>query len=147
MRLVAIGGDGDVLHRHRHLRRGDVAQFEIRGEEAAVAGGKADAQARQARALRQRMEDDDVGEIRRPPLRSMPGGGVVAVDFAIAFVGEHQEAEAARQRDQPGEIGAVGHRALRVRGRGEIERDRARQELSVSASRSGRKPVARVAGR
>ena len=68
MRLVAVGGDGDVLRRHRHLRRGDVAQFEIGREEAAVAGGEADAQTGQARALRQRVENDDVGEIRRRPL-------------------------------------------------------------------------------
>ena len=70
--FVAVGGDGDVLRGQRHLRRGDVAQFEIGGEEAAVAGGEAHAQAGQARALGQRVEDDDVGEIRRRPLRACP---------------------------------------------------------------------------
>ena len=135
-----------MLHRFRHLRRGDVAQFEKRREETAVAGGEADAQARQVRALRQRMKHDDVGEIR-PGRFQHAGRRVVAVDLAVAFVGEDEEAVAARQRASRVEIGAVGDRALRVGGRGEIERDRAREQRVVSASRSGRKPLARVAGR
>jgi hypothetical protein len=53
MALVVIGGNANMLQRHRHLRRGDVAQFEERREEAAIAGGKAYAQARKRRALRQ----------------------------------------------------------------------------------------------
>ena len=61
--LVAVGRDRDLLRRHRHLRRGDVAQLEEAGEEAAVAGREADAQAGQVRALRQRLEDHDVGEV------------------------------------------------------------------------------------
>jgi hypothetical protein len=61
--LIAIGGDGDALQRRRHLRRGDIAQFQIARQEFAVARGEADAQARQARALRQRMKHDDVLEI------------------------------------------------------------------------------------
>ncbi len=64
MRLVAVGGDRDPLRRHRHLRRRDVAQLEEAREECAVAGGEADAQPRQVRALRQRLELDHVGEIR-----------------------------------------------------------------------------------
>jgi hypothetical protein len=51
MRLVAVGGYPDVLQRHRHLGRRDIAQFEIGGEEFLVAGGEADAHARQIRAL------------------------------------------------------------------------------------------------
>ncbi len=53
MRLVAIGGDRDLLQRHRHLRGGDIAQFMKQAEKFLVAGGEADAHARQVRALRQ----------------------------------------------------------------------------------------------
>jgi hypothetical protein len=42
MRLVGVGGDGDVLRRHRDLRGCDVAQLEEGGEEIAVAGGETD---------------------------------------------------------------------------------------------------------
>ena len=113
MRLVAVGGDRDLLRRHRHLRRGDIAQFEIGGEKAAVAGREADAQARQVRALRQRVEHHDVGEIR-PGRFQHAGRRVLAVDLAVAFVGKHQEAETARQRREPVEISAIGDRALRI---------------------------------
>ena len=68
MGLVAVGRDGDLLRRHRHLRRRDVAQLDVAAEEAAVAGGEADAQSRQVGALRQRVEHDDVAEIRLPTL-------------------------------------------------------------------------------
>ena len=42
MRFVAVGRDGDLLGRHRHLGRRDVAQLDVAAEEAAVAGGEAD---------------------------------------------------------------------------------------------------------
>src|SRR5215203_6048186 len=35
MGLVAVGRDGDLLRRHRHLRRRDVAQLDVAGEEPA----------------------------------------------------------------------------------------------------------------
>src|ERR1700753_2561505 len=47
MRLVAIGGGCDLLQRHRHLRGCDIAQLVEGGEKCLVAGGKADAHARQ----------------------------------------------------------------------------------------------------
>src|SRR5262249_29094328 len=46
MRFVAIGGDRHVLGRCRHLRRCDVAQFEIWREKSPIAGSEADTQAR-----------------------------------------------------------------------------------------------------
>ena len=36
MRLVAIGGDRDLLRRHRHLRGRDIAQLDEAGEETTV---------------------------------------------------------------------------------------------------------------
>ena len=53
MRFVRIGGDTDLLVRHRHLWRGDIAQIEEGLQETGVAGGEADAQSRQIGALRQ----------------------------------------------------------------------------------------------
>ncbi len=120
--FVAIGGDRDVLRRHRHLRRRDVAQFEKGGEEILVAGGKADAQARQVRALRQRMEYDHVVEVGRGRFQHARRR-VLAVDLTIALVGKDEKAVAPRQRGELVEIGAVRHRALRVRRRGEVEDD------------------------
>src|SRR6185312_16654006 len=63
VRLIAVSRNGDVLERDWNLRRRDVAQFEESREEAPVAGDETDAQARQVRPFRQRVEYDDVGEI------------------------------------------------------------------------------------
>src|SRR5476649_1577394 len=63
MDFIAIGGDADMLRGSRHLRRRDVAQFEEGGKEAPVAGSKADTQAGQVRALRQRMKHDRIGKV------------------------------------------------------------------------------------
>src|SRR5581483_6824769 len=63
MNFVAVGGGRDMLQRHRNLRSGDIAQLMEGGEEFPVAGGKADAHARQVRALRQRLERDHAGEV------------------------------------------------------------------------------------
>ena len=76
------------------------------------------------------MEHHDVGEIR-PGSFQHAGRRVLAVDLAIAFVGEHQEAETAGEACELLQIGAIGDRTLRVRGRGEIEGDRARQQRVV----------------
>ena len=45
----------------------------------------------------------------------------------------------ARERDQPREIVRVRDRALRIRGRGEIERDRAREQIVVERIEIGKK--------
>ena len=74
-----------------------------------------------------------------PAASSMPGGASLAVDLAIAFVGENEEAEAARQRGELFEISAIGDRALRIGRRGEIDRDRARQEFVVERIEIGQK--------
>ena len=55
----------------------------------------------------------------------------LAVDLAIALVGENQKAETPRQRGELFEVSAIGHRALRIRRRGDIERDGAREQLVV----------------
>ncbi len=93
MGLVAVGGDRHMLQWHRHLRRGDIAQLMKRGEEFLVAGGKADAHARQVGTFRQRLERDHVCEVRpgafQRTARRLPG-----VDFRIALVAEDHETEA-----------------------------------------------------
>src|SRR5262245_28061267 len=107
MRFVAISGYRHILRRRRHLRRRDVAQFKIWPEETPVAGCEANAQAGQTRALGERVEDDDIGEIRSGSFQH-PRGSVPAVDFAVALIGEHEEAETARQLYQLGEVAAIG---------------------------------------
>ena len=103
MRLVAIGGNRDMLQRHRHLRGGDVAQLVEGGEKFPVAGGEADAHARQVRALRQRLERNDVGKIGSGAFehaaRRLPG-----VDFRIALVAQDHEAETIRKLLEAAEI-------------------------------------------
>ena len=120
--LVAIGGDRHPLRRQRHLRRRDVPQLEEAREKPAVAGGKADAQPRQVRALGQRLELDHVREVATGGLehagRRLPG-----IDLGVAFIAEHQEPEPSCELDDAREIGAIRHRALRVRGRGDEEGD------------------------
>src|SRR5262245_39940924 len=53
MYLVVISGDRHILGGCWDLRRRDVPQFKVWREKSPVAGGEADAQAGQARALRQ----------------------------------------------------------------------------------------------
>ena len=89
-----------MLRRPRHLRRRDIAQLEKGREEAAVTGGKADAQAGQVRALGQRVEHHHTGEVG-PGDFQHTCGRVLAVDLAVAFVGEHQKTVAA---GKPGEL-------------------------------------------
>jgi len=151
MRLVAIGGDGHALRRHRHLRRRDVAQLQEAREELSVAGGKADAQPRQVRALGQRLEFDHVGEIGTRRFEHARGRAP-GVDFGIAFVAEHQEAEPPGEGDHACEIREVGHRALRVGGRGDEESNRAREqllgervEIGKKAGSGGRRQIDRLA--
>ena len=125
-----------MLRRARHLRRRDVAQFEKGCEEAAVAGGEADAQAGQVRALGQRMKYDRVGEVG-PGGFQHAGRRMLAVNLAIAFVGEDQEAEAAGEAGKLVEIGAIRHCPLRVRRRGEVKGDGAREQRLVERGEIG----------
>ena len=128
MLLVAIGGDGDLLHRHRHLRRRDIAQFEDswrgicgrrrRSRRAVPAGSSAST----ATGRRRRLEIAAGGfehAVRR----------VLGVDLGIAFVGKNDEAEAARQTRRA----FPDRQDRRPRPadwrRSEIDRDRARQQL------------------
>ncbi len=119
-----------MLGRTGHLRSGDVAQFEKGGQKVFIAGGEADAQARQVRALRQRMKHHRIGKARAGGFQHA-GRLMFAVDLAVAFVGEHQEAVAARQCGQPLQVSARGDRALRIGRRGEIEGDGALQQRIV----------------
>ena len=111
-----------------------------RGEEFLVAGGKADAHARQVRALRQRLERDHVGEVGpgafQRAARRLPG-----VDFRIALVAQDHEAVAVGELLQPGEIVARGDRALRIGGRGDEDRHRARQRRLVERVEIGQESV------
>src|SRR5262249_6518449 len=79
MGLVRIGGDRHPLRRQRHLRRGDIAQLKEGVEEVAVACHEAYAQTWQVRAFRQRLEDDDVLEIR-PRLLERTRGRPLGID-------------------------------------------------------------------
>ncbi len=110
------------------MRRGDIAQLEVAREEAAVAGDEADAQPRQVRPLRQRLELDDVGEVGAGCFEDA-GRRLSGIDLGIALVAEHQESESARQRDHALEIGQVGDGALRICRRGQEEGDRAGQQF------------------
>ncbi len=76
------------------------------------------------------MENNGVGEVGAGCFQHA-GRFMLAVDLAVAFVGEHQKAEAAREACEFVEIGAGGDRALRVRRRGDVERDRAREQRVV----------------
>src|SRR5262249_40269640 len=64
MGFVRVSGDRHPLRRQWHLRGGDIAQLKKCAEKAAVAGHEAHPQTWQVRALRQRLKDDDVLEIR-----------------------------------------------------------------------------------
>ena len=123
MALVRPGLGRDVLHGKRHLRAGDVAEADEGGDEVRVPGDEAGPEPRQARALRQRLERDDIGEapgLGTGRLERSRGRGV-AIDLGIAFVGEEEKIETPRERDRLRKISAVGDRALRVRRRVEVE--------------------------
>ena len=121
-------------------------------EEAAVAGGEADAQAGQVRALGQRVEHDDVGEVGAGRFQHA-GGRVLAVDLAVAFVGEHQEAVAARERGEPcRDRRASATAPCGFDGEAMIEGDGAREqrvvervEIGQEAGRARRRQIDRLA--
>ena len=76
------------------------------------------------------MEHHDVGEIG-PGGFQHAGRCELAVNLAIAFVGEHQEAEAPGQGRKLVEINAIGNGALRIRRRRDVAGDRAREQRVV----------------
>ena len=97
------------------------------------------------------MKYHDVGEIRRRRLQHA-GRRAIAVNLTVAFVAEHQKAEPPRQCGEFRQIIAIGHRALRIRRRCEVERDRARQkllaeriEIRKKAGVRGRRQIDRLA--
>ena len=123
-----------------------IAQLVKGGEKLAVAGGKADAHARQVRALRQRLERDHIGEVGpgafQRAARRLPG-----VDFRIALVAQDHEAIMVRKSLQTGKVIARGDRALRIGRRGDEDRDGPRQRRLVERVEIGRNPLATVVGR
>ena len=87
-----------------------------------------------------------------PAASSTPEGGCSGVDFRVAFVAENQESKPPGKADDACQIGVVGHRALRVGGRGDEERHGARQQLAgervevgQEAGRGGRRQIDRLA--
>jgi hypothetical protein len=130
MGFVAISCHRNMLQRHRHLRRRDIAQFVEAREKIFVAGDEADAHAWKVRAFGERLEGDDVGEI-------ISGRGqhaarcVLGVDFRVALVAKHHEAVTVGELLDAIEIVARCHRALRVGRRGEIESDGAIERLGA----------------
>jgi hypothetical protein len=140
MRLVAIGGDRDVLQRHRHLWGCDIAQLVKGSEKLAVAGGETDAHAGQVRTLRQRLERDDVGEVG-PGAFQRAARGLPGVDFRIALVAQDHEAVAVGELLQPGEVVARGDRALWIGRRGNEDRNGPGERCVVERVEVGQKSV------
>jgi hypothetical protein len=140
MGLIAIGGDRDLLQRHRHLRRGDIAQFVKHRQEFPVAGGKADPHAGQVGALGQRLKRDRVGEIRSGAFQHAARRRL-GIDFRIAFVAQDHEAEPVGELLEAAEIAAGRHRALRVGRRGDVDRDGSGQRGVVERVEVGQKSI------
>ena len=88
------------------------------------------------------MEDHGIGEIRTR-MFERAGRLLRGIDFRIAFVREDEETETPRQCNEPRQIGGVRDGALRVRGRGEIEHDRAREQIVRQRIEIGKKAVLR----
>ena len=86
------------------------------------------------------MKHDHVGEIGSASFQHA-GRRLVAVDLAVTFVGEDEEAEAPRELRKSLEIGAVGNGALRVRRRCDVAGDRARQQRLVERVEIGQEPA------
>ena len=66
---------------------------------------------------------------------------MLAVDLAIAFVGEHKETEAACQRRKLVQIGAIGDGTLRVRRRGDVASDGAGEQCVIENIEIGEESV------
>jgi hypothetical protein len=101
VRLVCVSGNGYPLRRHRHLRRGHVAQFEKAREEPAIARRKTNAQSRKVRSLGKRLELHDIGKIRSGSFEHA-GRCVAGIDFGVALIAEHEKPESAREPDDAG---------------------------------------------
>ena len=102
-----------------------------------------DAQAGQARALRERVEHHDVGEVRAGVLRACRAAASLPVDLRVALVGEQHEAVLAA-RARRGARDSRGSRPSPADWRARRDRTRpcGRAARVESASRSGRKPFA-----
>ncbi len=140
MGLVAVGGDRDMLQRHRHLGCGDIAQLVKHAEEFPVAGGKADPHARQVRTLRQRLERNHIGKIRSGAFQHA-AGRFFGINLRIALIAQNHEAETIGERLQAGEIASRGHGSLRIRRRGDEDRHRSRQSGVIQRIEVGEKSV------
>jgi len=124
MRFVAIGRDRDMLQRHRHLRRGDIAQLVKTCRENLLSpAAKPTRMPGRFERFDQRLKRHDIGEIRAGVFQHA-AGRFPGEDFRIAFVAQDHEAEAIGQSLQAREIVGRGHRTLRVRRRGDEDRDR-----------------------
>ena len=122
MPLVAPERGGGALQRQRQRRAAVGAQALHRRDGLRPAGGEAGAQAGDARALRERVEDHDtlgVGAGGGGRGEGARGRGV-AVDLAVAFVAEQAEVVALGEGEQAREVGLARDGALRVRRRAEI---------------------------
>jgi hypothetical protein len=142
MDFVAVGGDRHMLQRHRHLRRGHIAQLVKHRQKLAVAGGEADPHTRQIRALRQRLKRNHIGKIG-PRAFQHAARGFEGVDLRIAFVAQHHEAEAIGQLFQADEIIPRSYRTLRIGRRRKIDRHRSRQGLVIERVEVWKKSVCR----
>jgi hypothetical protein len=86
------------------------------------------------------VEHRHIGEVAAGLLEHA-GRRVLPVDLRIALVGEHHELVLPRERDQAPQIGGVGDRALRVRGRRKVEGDGAREQLGRERVEIGQEAV------
>src|SRR5258708_24924503 len=97
-------------------------------KELSISGREADAQSGKVGALGQRLEFDDVCKIGSGCFEHA-GGRVTGIDLGITFVTEHQKSKPPGESDNAPEIPKVGDRTLRIRWRGDEERDGAREEF------------------
>src|SRR6185437_1759997 len=109
------------------------------GDEIGIAGDEAAAHPRRARALGERVEDEDIAEIAaaREAGLERTGGRRLIVDLAIALVDGEHEIEIARQLDRLLQVVETGYGALRVGGRAEIEERAALEMLGLDRGEIG----------
>src|SRR5208337_1340798 len=141
MSLVPPKRRRGILNGQRHLRRRDIAVFQIVLKEGGIARDEARPQTRRVGPLGERIERENAlepAEARRNLKNA--GRGRLPVDLGIAFVRKNIEAVLVCEPDKLLEISLRSHDALGICGRGQINGCGAVEESGLERVEGGEKP-------
>src|SRR5262249_35209447 len=123
MRLIAPQRRRRRLDRQRHLARSVIPEAQKAGDQLGIAGDEARAQPGGARALRERVEDEQIARLAAERGAGLEPAGRrrAVIDLRVALVDDDDEIVLPREADDALQVGEIGDRTLRIAGRAEIK--------------------------